>query len=82
MTTENRSLYNHPYRIKVRGAIDEEFMRTYCPPGFVLHQEGTDTILANLGIDQSGLLGLIRQFHNLGLTILSIERYPESKEMK
>ncbi len=62
----------HCYQLKLAGSLDEEFVRSFCPPGLTLDHEGDMTILSNILTDQSGVIGLIRRLHNLGCTILAM----------
>lgn len=61
------------YQLRIRGAVDQEFLSSYCPPGTGACQEGNTTLLTDLHMDQSGILGLVRQLHNLGLVILELK---------
>jgi hypothetical protein len=60
------------YQLKLAGPLDEEFVRSFCPPGLTLEHEGDTTVLSNILTDQSGIIGLIRHLHNLGCTILTM----------
>ncbi|GIV65264.1 MAG: hypothetical protein KatS3mg046_524 [Bellilinea sp.] len=68
------------YRITVKGVMEEEFLHDYCPPGFTLSYTNGRTTLVNLQTDQAGMLGLIRQLHNLGVTVLLVELQSEIEE--
>lgn len=65
------------YTLVFRGMLDEELLREYCLPGFILTSEANHFVLSNLQLDQAGLLGLIRQLHNLGCTVLSVNLHLE-----
>ncbi len=60
--------------------MEEEFLKDYCPSGFTLIYKNGRTTLANLQTDQAGMLGLIRQFHNLGVTVLLVELQSEMEK--
>lgn len=61
------------YRITIQGLLDEEFVTTYCPPETRITCEGDMTRLSNIQADQTTIVGLVRQLHNLGCTILALE---------
>ncbi len=60
------------YRLKVAGLLDEEFVRQFCPPGLKVDRAAGCTHLSNIQLDQAGLIGLLRQLHNLNCLILNI----------
>ena len=60
------------YRLQVAGLLDEDFVRPFCPPGVKIDREVGVTLLSNIRLDQAGLIGLIRQLHNLNCVILTI----------
>ena len=72
MTCELKRSDPRVYRIKIKGFVDNDFVDSFCPPGCALERESDATILSNIHTDQSGILGLIRQLHNLGCTIVSM----------
>ena len=61
------------YSLKLRGEPGEDFLNSFCPAGTVLELVGEDTLLTNICTDQSGILGLIRYLHNMGVTILELK---------
>ncbi|GIV65656.1 MAG: hypothetical protein AB1457_17610 [Chloroflexota bacterium] len=73
----NNNAFSQPhserYRIIIKGAMDEEFLRDYCAPGFTLTYSTGRTTLSNIRTDQAGMVGLIRRLHNLGVTVLIVE---------
>lgn len=77
----NNNAFTQPhsdrYRITIKGVMDEEFIRDYCAPGFTLTYRGGKTTLSNISTDQAGIVGLIRQLHNLGVTVLAVELQSE-----
>ena len=73
MTAHTNQQDQQVYRITLRGQIDEEFVEAYCPPETVLAREGGAATLSNIHADQSAIVGLVRQLHNLGCTILALE---------
>lgn len=72
METEERDV--QVYQLRLREPLEERFLASYCPPGTTLVQEGDTTLLSNIETDQSGIMGLIRHLHNLGCTILELQR--------
>lgn len=69
----------HPgaiYNVCVRSILDEAWVRALNlnPIATYRHYSGTPrTILMLQIVDQSELLSLLNQLHNLGLTLLSVE---------
>ncbi len=61
------------YTLTLHGELDADFASAFCPPKTIFVRDGKTLWLANLRLDQSGLIGLLRQLHNLGCVILSIE---------
>jgi hypothetical protein len=61
------------YTLTLRGDLDANFASNFCPPETTLTYDVNTLTLANLRLDQSGLIGLLRQLHNLGCVILSLE---------
>lgn len=70
------------YRIIIKGVMDEDFLQNYCSPGFILSHQHGRTTLSNLQTDQTGMLGLIRQLHNLGVTVLLVELQNEMEQIE
>lgn len=62
------------YQIRLRGQLDDEFVASFCPAGTTLTHGENVTLLSNIETDQSGIMGLVRHLHNLGCTILGLER--------
>ena len=61
------------YTLTLHGELDADFASAFCTPETTFVSDGKTLWLANLPLDQSGLIGLLRQLHNLGCVILSIE---------
>jgi hypothetical protein len=66
------------YTLTLGGNLDTNFASNFCPPETTLAYDMNTLTLANLRLDQSGLIGLLRQLHNLGCVILSLESDQES----
>jgi hypothetical protein len=62
----------HVYQLKISGPLDDEFVESYCPAGTTLSFDGSLSLLSGIRTDQSGLIGLLRQLHNLGCSILQV----------
>ncbi len=61
------------YQIKVKGHLDEHWSEWF--DGLTLTYDAhDDTILKGPVIDQSGLYGLLKKAHNLGLTLISVNQ--------
>jgi hypothetical protein len=61
------------YTLTLHGELDADFASTFCPPETTFACNGKILRLANLHLDQSGLIGLLRQLHNFGCVILALE---------
>jgi hypothetical protein len=60
------------YKIRIQGRVADEDIRATSPLPFTIEQvEGTNTSIT-LRADQSGIIGLIRHLHGLGLVLISI----------
>lgn len=66
------------YTLTLHGELDVDFASTFCPPETTLACDGKTLTLAKLRLDQSGLIGLLRQLHNFGCVILALESKQES----
>ncbi len=67
------------YRVEVQGRVDVEWLQSFgCPAEICVEAarqlEGI-TVL-NLRTDQSGIVGLVRRLHGLGITIQQFEIIP------
>jgi hypothetical protein len=64
------------YLIEVGGRIDVEWLQSFVDSTEIVNDERAklkDRTSINVHTDQSGVVGLIRRFHGLGLTILKVE---------
>lgn len=60
------------YRIEVRGRVDVEWLQGFDSSAEMTIDEskGTDnTTVLNIHTDQTGIVGLVRRLHGLGMTI-------------
>jgi hypothetical protein len=69
----------HTYRIKIQGQVEKEDASRTSPLQFRLEQAPDRNTSIMLQTDQSGLIGLLRHLHGLGLVILSVHSSLESK---
>jgi hypothetical protein len=67
------------YRIQVKGAITVPWLKGFGGLGWLLSDEaeveGECTVL-HAHTDQSGMVGLVRELHGLGVTILQVQVIP------
>jgi hypothetical protein len=60
------------YFIEVRGRMDEMDLNATSPIQMVVEGTDGDSMRLTVHTDQSGLIGLIRHLHGLGLALLSL----------
>ncbi len=60
------------YFIRVRGQVEEEDINAASPLRLTVKQVEDAIALITVQTDQSGMIGLIRHLHGLGLLILSV----------
>jgi hypothetical protein len=64
------------YRIEVQGRVDVEWLQSFDGSAESIVDESTqmeeNTVLSVI-TDQSGIVGLVRRLHGLGLTILQFQ---------
>lgn len=60
------------YKIQIHGQVKEEDINRSSPLQFKIEQEGEDNTFIAVRTDQSGLVGLIRHLHGLGLVLVSM----------
>jgi hypothetical protein len=71
------------YRIEVRGRANAEWLQTFDRSTEIVNDEMAqvqDMTIINVHTDQSGIVGLIRRIHGLGLTILKVELIARKEE--
>jgi hypothetical protein len=71
------------YRIEVRGRIDVEWLQDFDSSTEIINEEMAqvkDMTIIHIHSDQSGVVGLIRRIHGLGLTILKVELLTRKEE--
>ncbi len=64
------------YRVEVRGRIDVNWLQSFDGPAKIIFGEAgqmDDITVLNVNTDQSGMVGLVRRLHGLGMTILQLK---------
>ncbi len=64
------------YRIEVRGCIDLEWLQSFDLPAEIAIGEAgqlENITVLDVRTDQSGIVGLVRRLHGLGMTILQFQ---------
>jgi len=64
------------YRIELRGPVDVDWLQSFDENAEIIidgtNKMGNATLLS-LHTDQSGIVGLVRRLHGLGITILQLQ---------
>ncbi len=69
------------YEIRVRGELDD--VRSAWFAGMsVIYAENGETLLAGAVEDQAALWGVLAKVRDLGLPLVSVQRYPERNAAK
>jgi hypothetical protein len=64
------------YRIEVRGRVDVEWLQSFDISVEIIAAEPIqmeDITVLDVLTDQSGIVGLVRRLHGLGMTILQVQ---------
>jgi hypothetical protein len=64
------------YRIEVRGRVDLAWLQSFDSSAEIIADETRqmeDITVLNVLTDQSGIVGLVRRLHGLGMTILQVQ---------
>jgi hypothetical protein len=64
------------YRIEVQGQVDVEWLQSFDSSVEIIADEAKqmkDITVLNVHTDQSGIVGLVRRLHGLGMTILQLQ---------
>ncbi len=64
------------YRIQVRGRVDAEWLQSFDSSAEINVWESgptEDIVVLDVHADQSGMVGLLRRLHGLGMAILKLE---------
>jgi hypothetical protein len=64
------------YRIEVQGQVDVEWLQSFDSSVEIIADEAKqmkDITVLNVHTDQSGIVGLVRRLHGLGITILQLQ---------
>jgi hypothetical protein len=68
------------YWIEIRGRAHAEDLNAASSLVLVVEQSGPDSTLLSTRTDQSGLVGIIRHLHGMGIILLSIQVQPRPSE--
>lgn len=60
------------YQIQIRGKLDSKWSEWFA--GFSITHTNGETILEGTAADQSALYGILTKIHDLGLTLIRVER--------
>jgi hypothetical protein len=72
MTCPGQSGNSICYQIHIRGKLDSKWSEWFS--GFSIAHTNGETVLAGTVPDQSALYGILAKLHDLGLTLLRVER--------
>ncbi len=64
------------YQIEVQGRVDVEWLQSFdCTADIMIDETGQneDITILKVQTDQSGLVGLLRKLHGLGMTIQQLQ---------
>jgi hypothetical protein len=64
------------YRIEVRGRVDVDWLKSFDGSAEIIVDEAqqmADITVLRVHADQSGIVGLVRRLHGLGMTILQLQ---------
>lgn len=61
------------YEIRIKGHVDDRWTDWFAGLTITL-EEGGDTLLAGLVVDQAALHGLLRRVRDLGMPLISVNR--------
>jgi hypothetical protein len=62
------------YLIQLRGQVDEGEINAMSPLQMTMERGDTAATVFTVRTDQSGLIGLLRHLHGLGLALVSVRR--------
>lgn len=72
------------YRIEVRGRVDVDWLQNFNNTVEIIADETKqleDITVLNVQTDQSGIVGLVRRLHALGITILQLQIVPDGDKV-
>jgi hypothetical protein len=71
------------YRIEVRGVVDAQWLQSFDSSTEILVDDtgaNQDVSVLRVSTDQSGIIGLLRSLHGLGVTILQFQILEERRD--
>ena len=71
------------YRIKVQGRVNGDWLQSFYSSAEIYGDETRqieDITVLHVHTDQSGILGLVRRLHGLGMTILQLQIVSEGEK--
>ncbi len=71
------------YRIQVQGRVDMEWLQSFDSSAEINDDETghkEDMTVFDVHMDQSGIVGLVRRLHGLGVTILQFKIIPSQRK--
>ncbi len=66
------------YQIHIKGHLDEHWMRWFEGLEVTQHPDG-ETVISG-AMDQAALHGILNRIRDLGLELISVQRYPTGNE--
>jgi hypothetical protein len=69
------------YQIEICGEVDEADLNSGSPQRVGVERCGANRTVLTVRTDQSGLIGVLRHLHGLGLVLLCMDRRAERKTL-
>ena len=73
MTNNNTYDKASTYQIRIQGALDQSWSDWF--DGFTISRQNGETLLDGRVLDQAALHGILAKINDLGLSIVSVERF-------
>jgi hypothetical protein len=70
---------NTSYHIRIKGHLDERWMRWFEGLEVTQHPNG-ETLISGVVMDQAALHGILNRICDLGLELISVQRYETGNE--
>jgi hypothetical protein len=72
---------NPNYQIRIKGHLDERWLRWF--EGLSVSQKpGGETVISGEKIDQAALHGILNRIRDLGLELISVQRYASKNDVE